>query len=156
MPQQGTLLQVTLLDDIIYPDYRIRKLQIINVSLSIILCIWCTHVMVRQTSGDNEEAPLTLLQYHYLGWPDYGVPKPSSLLNFILHVRRSRSARYPILVHCSAGTGRTGVYIALNSMLDCIEQAQSINVYNFVQEMCRRRIGLMQTEVCVTIIVRCA
>ena len=106
--------------------------------------------MVKQISGDYEEGPLTVFHYHYRKWPRNGVPKSSSLLNFILHVRHSRSGLHPILVHCSTGVGRTGVYIALDSMLNCIEQAESINVYSFVRDMRGKRMQMVQTKVCST------
>ena len=59
-------------------------------------------------------------QYHYTTWPDHGVPQAHhTILNFVKTVRRhakqvDRMGHYPILVHCSAGVGRTGTFIALD------------------------------------------
>lgn len=52
-------------------------------------------------------------QLHYMNWPDRGIPKSELLLDLI---QRTKNSTAPILVHCSAGIGRTGVF-ALASVL---------------------------------------
>ena len=65
---------------------------------------------------------MTHLQY--TSWPDHGVPtKPEHFLNFVEMLRsREMSPAEPILVHCSAGVGRTGVTIALDAALTSIQK----------------------------------
>ena len=53
----------------------------------------------------------------------------------------------PLLVHCSAGVGRTGTFITLDAMLERIESEQSVNVYEFVKNMRKRRVLMVQTMV---------
>ena len=53
-----------------------------------------------------------------------------------------------MLVHCSAGVGRTGVFIALDSMLERVEKEKTVNVYEFLTNMRRKRIQMVQTQVC--------
>ena len=55
-----------------------------------------------------------------------------------------------MLVHCSAGVGRTGVFIVLDSMLDRIElKEKTVNVYEFLTNTRRKRVQMVQTQVCV-------
>ena len=94
--------------------------------------------------------PLPVIQYHFLGWPDLGVPKfASSLIEFIRRVRHSYKSDKPILVHCGAGVGRTGTYITLDSMLERMKDPEmdDINVYQCVRNMRSKRVLMVQTQV---------
>ena len=105
-------------------------------------------VVCMQVSQGCTEMPLPVVQYHFLGWPDHGVPKfATSLIEFIRRVRHDYKSDRPILVHCSAGVGRTGTYITLDSMLERIKETDNINVYEFVRNMRAKRVLMVQTQV---------
>lgn len=92
--------------------------------------------------------PLLVTHYHFLGWPDHGVPKfATSLVEFIRRVRHGYVSESPILVHCSAGAGRTGTYITLDAMLERMKELDNINVYEFVRNMRAKRVQMVQTLV---------
>ena len=57
----------------------------------------------------------------------------------------------PMLVHCSAGVGRTGTFIVLDSMLERMEKEKTVNVYEFLTNMRRKRIEMVQTQVSVSV-----
>ena len=63
----------------------------------------------------------TVTHFHFNGWPDYGVPKDlHNLVGFIENVRSvllTKNTNCPIMVHCSAGVGRSGTYIALDTLI---------------------------------------
>ena len=70
----------------------------------------------------NLHCKLLVTHLQYTSWPDHGVPaKPEHFLNFVESLRREVSPSEPILVHCSAGVGRTGVTIALDAAISAIE-----------------------------------
>ena len=71
---------------------------------------------------------MLVVHWQYTDWPDHGVPdNPDDFLNFFHNVRLQLSPPEPVFVHCSAGVGRTGVTIALDSCMAMIEQRISVN-----------------------------
>uniref|UniRef100_A0A4W4GX10 protein-tyrosine-phosphatase n=1 Tax=Electrophorus electricus TaxID=8005 RepID=A0A4W4GX10_ELEEL len=87
-------------------------------------------------------------QFHFTGWPDHGVPyHATGLLGFIRRVKaKSPTSAGPIVVHCSAGAGRTGCFIVIDIMLDMAEREGVVDIYNCVRELRSRRVNMVQTE----------
>jgi len=88
--------------------------------------------------------------FHYLAWPDHGVPaNPMSIINFIKRVRKTHpySNEHLMLVHCSAGVGRTGTFITLDYMLDRTNNESTVNIFEFVKGLRRQRTKMVQTPV---------
>ena len=91
-----------------------------------------------------------MILFHYLAWPDHGVPTNArSMVNFIKRVRRTHpyDRQDLLLVHCSAGVGRTGTFITLDSMLERIKAEDSLNIYEFVSILREQRVLMVQTAV---------
>ncbi|XP_058616491.1 tyrosine-protein phosphatase non-receptor type 4b isoform X1 [Onychostoma macrolepis] len=88
-----------------------------------------------------------ICQMQYLAWPDHGVPDDSSdFLNFVSQVRSKRAdTPEPVVVHCSAGIGRTGVLITMETAMCLIENGQSVYPLDIVRTMRDQRAMMIQT-----------
>ncbi|XP_065058065.1 receptor-type tyrosine-protein phosphatase kappa-like isoform X3 [Rhopilema esculentum] len=124
--EYGDIL-VTLTRKEIYADYSIR-----------------TFLLEMTNSQESREVK----HFHFTVWPDHGVPKyATAILAFRRRVRSYQNPDSgPTLVHCSAGVGRTGTYIALDAMLDRMNGQSDVDIFNFVAAMRTRRIAMVQTE----------
>ncbi|XP_068670555.1 receptor-type tyrosine-protein phosphatase F-like [Montipora foliosa] len=87
-------------------------------------------------------------QFHFTAWPDHGVPShPTPLLSLVRHsFSANRENVGPMVVHCSAGVGRTGTFVTLDVMLQRISQEDSVDVFGFVRQMRYQRNFMVQTE----------
>ncbi|XP_038066629.1 receptor-type tyrosine-protein phosphatase delta-like [Patiria miniata] len=98
----------------------------------------------KSTEPEGEYRELT--QFHYTTWPDMKPPESSPLLQFVRTVRATDASQHgPIVVHCSAGVGRTGTFITLDSMLEMAEAEGQVDVLKFVRDMRNQRFLMVQT-----------
>ncbi|XP_075798069.1 receptor-type tyrosine-protein phosphatase H isoform X3 [Microtus pennsylvanicus] len=122
-------LQVTLMSEEVKENWTVRDLQLFHV---------------------GEQQTHSVRQFHFLAWPDHGVPySPDPLLDFQKVLRewvdQSMDGGPPI-VHCSAGVGRTGTLIALDVLLRQLECEGLVGPFSFVKKMRESRPLMVQTE----------
>lgn len=115
------------------PDFMVRTLKI----------------KYRTDSGKLEER--TICQFHYVLWPDHGVPETvRPLLDMVRLVRDCQASEtLPVLVHCSAGCGRTGTICAIDyvwGLLRTGRLTENLNLFGLVKEMRRQRVAMVQTR----------
>ncbi|XP_067679836.1 receptor-type tyrosine-protein phosphatase epsilon-like [Haliotis asinina] len=85
--------------------------------------------------------------FHFTKWPDHGTPDETHLMEFLWRVRKTPNPdNSPLLVHCSAGIGRTGTYIALDYLLDRALSDHKVDVFRFACDMRRQRRNMIQTK----------
>uniref|UniRef100_A0A1A8VBL5 Receptor-type tyrosine-protein phosphatase F n=1 Tax=Nothobranchius furzeri TaxID=105023 RepID=A0A1A8VBL5_NOTFU len=130
-PSRGTetygMIQVTILDTVELATYVMR-----------------TFTFYKNGSSEKRE----VLQFQFLGWPDHGVPEyPTTTLAFLQKVRACNPPDAgPIIVHCSAGVGRTGCFIVIDAMLERMKHEKSVDIYGHVTCMRAQRNYMVQTE----------
>ncbi|GBP95932.1 Tyrosine-protein phosphatase 69D [Eumeta japonica] len=112
-------------------DYLVRTLDIFK----------------RNSLNEDEEESRQITQYHYLVWKDFMAPEhPQALIKFIRHINVVYSVqRGPILVHCSAGVDRTGTLVALDSLLQQLEEEDQVSIFNTVCDLRHQRNFLVQS-----------
>ncbi|XP_045621473.2 uncharacterized protein [Procambarus clarkii] len=100
-------------------------------------------------SGKTEER--TICQFHYVLWPDHGVPETvRPLLDMVRLVRDCQASEtLPVLVHCSAGCGRTGTICAIDyvwGLLRAGRLTENLDLFGLVKDMRRQRVAMVQTR----------
>ncbi|XP_042575132.1 receptor-type tyrosine-protein phosphatase mu-like [Cyprinus carpio] len=123
--------------------YRVIKVTLIETQL---LSEYVIRTFAVEKRGAHEIREIS--QFHFTGWPDHGVPyHATGLLGFVRRVKaKSPPNAGPIVVHCSAGAGRTGCFIVIDIMLDMAEREGVVDIYNCVRELRSRRVNMVQTE----------
>ncbi|XP_055366379.1 protein tyrosine phosphatase receptor type Db isoform X17 [Betta splendens] len=130
-PTRGTetygLIQVTLLDTVELATYSVRTFALYK-------------------SGSNEKREVR--HFQFTAWPDHGVPEhPTPFLAFLRRVKACNPPDAgPMVVHCSAGVGRTGCFIVIDGMTERIKHEKTIDMYGHVTLMRSQRNYMVQTE----------
>ncbi|KAM7236155.1 hypothetical protein CapIbe_013341 [Capra ibex] len=114
----------------------------------IVLPEWTVRDFTVKNTPTSESHPLR--QFHFTSWPDHGVPDATDLLiNFRYLVRdymKQSPPESPVLVHCSAGVGRTGTFIAIDRLIYQMENESTVDVYGIVYDLRMHRPLMVQTE----------
>ncbi|XP_034743242.1 protein tyrosine phosphatase receptor type Db isoform X27 [Etheostoma cragini] len=130
-PTRGTetygLIQITLLDTVELATYSVRTFALYK-------------------SGSNEKREVR--HFQFTAWPDHGVPEhPTPFLAFLRRVKACNPPDAgPMVVHCSAGVGRTGCFIVIDAMVERIKHEKTIDIYGHVTLMRSQRNYMVQTE----------
>ena len=100
----------------------------------------------------NNEKEKTIKQIHYGSWPDHqslDINKVYGNILFMFNLVDKEIDHSPIVVHCSAGVGRTGTVIAIYIILFCLEYLKKLgkplimNVFNVVRKLREQRYSLV-------------
>uniref|UniRef100_A0A1A7XLS5 Tyrosine-protein phosphatase non-receptor type n=1 Tax=Iconisemion striatum TaxID=60296 RepID=A0A1A7XLS5_9TELE len=128
---EDTNFKVTLVSEDIKSYYTVRQLELEN-------------LLTHETR--------VILHFHYTTWPDFGVPEsPASFLNFLFKVRESgclNSEHGPVVVHCSAGIGRSGTFCLVDTcllLMSLRKDSSSVRIRDVLLKMRQYRMGLIQT-----------
>uniref|UniRef100_A0A8C9G5B3 protein-tyrosine-phosphatase n=1 Tax=Pavo cristatus TaxID=9049 RepID=A0A8C9G5B3_PAVCR len=124
-------LIVEMLSESVLPEWTIREFKICS---------------------EEQLDPTRLIRhFHYTVWPDHGVPETTqSLIQFVRTVRdyiNRTPDTGPTVVHCSAGVGRTGTFIALDRILQQLDSKDTVDIYAAVHDLRLHRVHMVQTEV---------
>ncbi|KAG8302534.1 hypothetical protein J6590_031604 [Homalodisca vitripennis] len=109
-----------------------------------------SNYIVRHIVADKGGVTLEVKQFHFIGWPDFGVPEsPDVMVKFVNAVQHvSKGKEHYMAVHCSAGVGRTGTFIALDALMRMTRQKWNctFNIFDIVHRMREQRCKMVQTE----------
>ncbi|VEN46401.1 unnamed protein product [Callosobruchus maculatus] len=125
MPAYYGDISVQILNESRYPDWNVCEFMV---------CRGETQRVVRH--------------FHFTTWPDFGVPNPPhTLVRFVRAFReRVPPDQRPIVVHCSAGVGRSGTFICLDRILQQILVSDYVDIFGIVYAMRKERVWMVQTE----------
>uniref|UniRef100_A0A672PIW2 protein-tyrosine-phosphatase n=1 Tax=Sinocyclocheilus grahami TaxID=75366 RepID=A0A672PIW2_SINGR len=114
---------ITKLTEDVHPDWTVRALRV-----------------------ERHGSYMIVHHFNYTSWPEHGVPESSStLIQFVKAVRSHRSHDNTTnVVHCSAGVGRTGVFIALDHLIQHVRDHDFVDIYGLVAELRSERMCMVQ------------
>ena len=143
-------IEVTLTDFTQLADYTIRSLTLNKVWLAAQSASGTTHLSPSPPQAGSGKEGREVRQFHFTSWPDHGVPQYATAM--LAMVRRVQAFHLPeggpMVVHCSAGVGRTGTFIVIYSMLERMKAArQMVDIYGHVSLLRTQRNYMVQTEV---------
>lgn len=107
---------------------------------------------------DNLGEPRSIVQLQFSGWPDFGVPDEPSILLRVRNLARSLQNAFesrvpgagPMVVHCSAGCGRTGAFCTIDSAIAALDSGKASCypdvVYSIVDSFRDQRLSMVQTH----------
>ena len=133
-----------------YPESGSQVFGMFTVSLKREECLAEYTVRELMVEGPRDGQPLHVTQFHFTAWPDHGVPQyATGLLSFRNRVNQHHVSHKasPMVVHCSAGVGRTGTYIAVDILLKKMEAEGVVDVFNVVRQLRWHRKYMVQTVV---------
>lgn len=98
-----------------------------------------------------------VVHFYFKKWPDYGVPTdPMHLITFVRKVKAEKIPSYsPIVVHCSAGVGRTGTFIGLDIIMQRLKNESKVNIYETVKKLRFQRMKMVQSLAQYTFLYTC-
>ncbi|XP_056907492.1 phosphatidylinositol phosphatase PTPRQ isoform X3 [Takifugu flavidus] len=100
---------------------------------------------VRTLKVEKHGHYILVRHFNYTSWPEHGVPEScSTFIKFVKAVRMHRHENTTIAVHCSAGVGRTGVFIALDHLIQHIRDHDFVDIYGLVAELRSERMCMVQ------------
>ncbi|XP_073450712.1 receptor-type tyrosine-protein phosphatase S isoform X16 [Aquarana catesbeiana] len=153
--RSATIVMMTRLEeksrikcDQYWPSRGADTYGIIQVTLldTIELATFCVRTFSLHKNGSTEKREVR--QFQFTAWPDHGVPEyPTPFLAFLRRVKTCNPPDAgPIIVHCSAGVGRTGCFIVIDAMLERIKHEKTVDIYGHVTLMRSQRNYMVQTE----------
>ncbi|XP_031967347.1 receptor-type tyrosine-protein phosphatase eta isoform X2 [Corvus moneduloides] len=120
---------VTMISEVVLPEWTIRDFTV---------------------EKSNTPESHMVRQFHFTSWPDHGVPETTDLLINFRHLVHEYNSQNPMdsptLVHCSAGVGRTGTFIAIDRLIQQMEMESTVDVYGVVYDLRMHRPLMVQTE----------
>lgn len=106
-------------------------------------CLQLQTMPTQKPGSNSARVRRTITLLHWLHWPDRGVPRdlvePLRLMHYLLRFRR-------VVVHCSAGIGRTGTVLAVHSALEHLQAGKELNIAQIVRDLRAQRTGSVQTQ----------
>ena len=106
-----------------YPDYTISQLTL-------------------KIEGELGKRHIT--HYNYHSWPDFGNPQSTQFVDMVNKISSSKDR--PIVVHCSAGLGRSGVFITVHTALETQAAKRKVDIERIVHNLRKQREGMVQTQ----------
>ena len=139
-----------------YWPTKVNKVKDIDKSISIELIseedYYESYALIRKFKINKT---FEIVQIHVTSWPDHEYPDNNKVIDKLIETCDENRKMYsdsPIVVHCSAGVGRTGTFIAIYNIIKCLKVEKEMgvlplfNVFNVVRKLREMRFMLVRSE----------
>lgn len=135
-----------------------------EITISFNNCIEKDGYLIREMNINYKDISKTVYQFHFMEWPDHGIPSSTdSILNLVLDVQDHQNKflkNSPIVVHCSAGIGRSGAFITIDTLIKKIKEenkeTNDIDMVKLIKKIRKCRAGALthisQYEFCYEVV----
>ncbi|VDI05784.1 Hypothetical predicted protein [Mytilus galloprovincialis] len=109
--------------------------------------VYVYRLIILQNNSLKNKQERKIHHFHFTQWPDHGVPDSVKLVNFyrkVKSIKVDKSA--PMVVHCSAGVGRTGTFIAIDALYEHGQREGFVDIMEYVKTMRKDRMNMVQTH----------
>nr|XP_013814245.1 PREDICTED: FERM and PDZ domain-containing protein 2 [Apteryx mantelli mantelli] len=103
-------------------------------------------IRIIEVINKHTEEKRSISHLQFTTWPDHGTPTlAEQLVKFICYMRKAHKTG-PVVAHCSAGIGRSGVLLCVEVLLSYIEKDLCFNIKQIVRDLRHQRFGMIQTK----------
>ncbi|CAG2211544.1 PTPRT [Mytilus edulis] len=129
-----------------WPESTYKQLVIGKFTLKMLVEKENTVYTYRCIQLSCENTNRTVHHFHFTKWPDHDVPDKTDLINFYRKVKSTpTNLSGPMVVHCSAGIGRTGTFLALDALYEHGKTTGFVNIMEYTHMMRQDRMNMIQT-----------
>ncbi|XP_063396036.1 receptor-type tyrosine-protein phosphatase mu-like isoform X1 [Mytilus trossulus] len=109
--------------------------------------VYVYRLFILHSNSSKNKHERKIHHFHFTQWPDHGVPNSVKLVNFYRKVKSIKVDKTaPMVVHCSAGVGRTGTFIAIDALYEHGKKEGYVDIMEYVQTMRKDRMNMVQTH----------
>ncbi|XP_054839785.1 tyrosine-protein phosphatase non-receptor type 20 [Eublepharis macularius] len=106
----------------------------------------CFIIRIIEIMNKRTQEKRIVQHLQFTTWPDHGTPRSSeNLVKFVRFMRKVHKTG-PVIAHCSAGIGRSGVLLCVDILLTYIENDMPFDIKKIVRDMRHQRFGMIQTK----------
>ncbi|KAK0405841.1 hypothetical protein QR680_018229 [Steinernema hermaphroditum] len=123
--------------------YRFGNITVRNEKVVIMTSI----EMIRCTTLEVETKceRFNVTHYQWADWPDHLVPNDAKSAVDLLKLCKQTCDKRPVVVHCSAGIGRTGTFCGIDYAAERIKVNPRLSMVDIMKEMRQQRVHCIQT-----------
>jgi protein tyrosine phosphatase len=123
-----------------------KKLSLSKLTIEQISEEKSTNLVIRKFNIKDNNITKEVTQLHFISWPDHGVPEIDEVYDdFTKMIEKVEQAETPVVIHCSAGIGRTGTFMSFYNIDNYFKNKNTnISIFNIVRKLKEQRLGSVE------------
>ncbi|KAL3994738.1 Protein-tyrosine phosphatase family protein [Acanthocheilonema viteae] len=126
-----------------WKEYGAVRVRITEPTSGIVTLKKVTRTKIEASYSDKKQE---VMHIAYAGWPDHSVPDSPATCREIYSLLRKYYGKKPIIVHCSAGVGRTGTFVAIEMAMEKLRKNETCIVVDITKKLREQRLHAVQND----------